>query len=325
MSDTPSYGIVTPARDEVANLRRLVDSVLAQRAAPARWVIVDDASTDGTGELAAELASKHSWITSIPAPSKNVASLERGRLAGRDVVAFTAGVSSLQAPPEVVVKLDADVSFAEDFFERLIGAFAADPALGIAGGTCLELEHGEWQPVYITGDSVRGAIRAYRWKCLQDVLPLPECLGWDGLDAIHAKLKGWETRTLLDVRFFHHRRMGERDGSMRKGWESQGRAAHYMGYRPSYVLFRAMFHARRSPAALAMVTGYASAARAREPRHPDQTVVDALREQQRLRHLRDRLQEKIGRRRALAPRSERSPSRSQRAESPGARSRDQAG
>lgn len=318
-----SYAIVTPARDEAANVRRLADSVLAQRWAPRQWVIVDDASTDGTGALARELALEHPWITTIPAPRRSDASLELGRLAGRDVVAFMAGVSSLDRAPDVVVKLDADVSFGDDFFERLLDAFVADQTLGIAGGLCLELDAGEWRPVFITGDTVRGATRAYRWECLQDVLPLPECLGWDGLDAIHAKLEGWETRTLADVRFYHHRRMGERDGSMRKGWESQGRAAHYMGYRPSYVLFRALFHARRSPAALAMLTGYASAARAGEPRHPDRTVVDALREQQRLRHLHDRLQEKIGRRQGGA--TQHSASRPERASSPRGRSRDRAG
>ena len=121
-------------------------------------------------------------------------------------------------------------------------------------------------------------------------------MGWDGVDALQASLLGWETRTLQDLPFYHHRPMGERDGSMRKGWESQGRAAHYMGYRPSYVVFRALFHARRSPAALAMLTGYASAALRHEQRHSDRDVVEMLREKQRVRHLHDRLREKLGRR-----------------------------
>ncbi len=301
MTDTLSYAIVTPARNEAGNLPRLAEALFTQREVPRQWIIVDDASTDGTTAFAIELARERSWVTVISAPRRKEASLERGRLGGRPVIGFTAGLSLLDPPPDVVVKLDADVSFAEDFFERLLEAFADDPALGIAGGTCLELQDGIWRDVFITGDTVRGATRAYRWACLQDVLPLPECMGWDGIDALQANLHGWETRTLLDLPFYHHRPMGERDGSMRKGWDSQGRAAHYMGYRPSYVVFRALFHARRSPGALAMVTGYASAALGKEERHPDERVVASLREKQRARHLHDRLREKLGRRRLKPP------------------------
>jgi hypothetical protein len=297
MSERLSYAVVTPARNEEANLRRLADALFAQRAMPRSWVIVDDGSTDGTGELARELA-KRSWVWAISAPRQDrQVALERGRLGGRPVIAFKAGLARIDPPPDVVVKLDADLSFGSDFFERLVGAFADDPRLGIAGGTCLELEEGSWQEVHITGDTVRGATRAYRWACLQDVMPLPECMGWDGLDAVQAKLHGWKTRTLRDVPFYHHRPMGSRDGSTRKGWDSQGRAAHYMGYRPSYVLFRSLFHAcKSSPDALAMLSGYASAAFAHEGQHPDRAVIDALREQQRARHLHDRLREKLGRR-----------------------------
>lgn len=294
-----SYAIVTPARNEEANLRRLADAVFAQRAAPEKWVIVDDGSTDGTRELACDLAEQRPWVTAISAPrQERQVALELGRLGGRPVIAFNAGLTHVKPPTDVAVKLDADVSFGEDFFERLVGAFAGDPSLGIAGGTCLELDDGIWREVYITGDTVRGAARAYRWACLQDVMPLPECMGWDGLDAVQAGLHGWQTRTLRDLPFYHYRPMGHRDGSARKGWDSQGRAAHYMGYRPSYVLFRSLFHAcKSSPDALAMVKGYASAALGHEEQHPDRAVVDSLREQQRVRHLHDRLREKLGRRR----------------------------
>jgi glycosyltransferase involved in cell wall biosynthesis len=298
VSNSLSYAVVTPARNEATNLRRLAGSLFAQRAVPLEWVIVDDGSTDGTDDLARELATQRGWVTAIHAPSQDrQVALERGRLSGRPVIAFKAGLVHLRTEPDVVVKLDADVTFGDDFFELLIRAFEDDPTLGIAGGTCLELTAGSWREVHITGDTVRGATRAYRWACLQDVMPLPECMGWDGIDAVKAKLHGWRTRTLRELPAYHHRPMGLRDGSGRKGWDSQGRAAYYMGYRPSYVLFRSLFHTcRSSPDALAMVTGYTSAALRHEPRHPDRAVVDALREQQRVRHLHDRLREKLGRR-----------------------------
>ena len=38
----------------------------------------------------------------------------------------------------------------------------------------------------MTGSTVWGATRAYRWECLQQVLPLEERLGWDGIDEFKA-------------------------------------------------------------------------------------------------------------------------------------------
>ena len=58
------------------------------------------------------------------------------------VKAFHAGLRALDVEPDVVVKLDADVSMEPDYFERQLGAFEADDRLGISSGTCLELEDG---------------------------------------------------------------------------------------------------------------------------------------------------------------------------------------
>jgi hypothetical protein len=55
-----------------------------------------------------------------------------------------------------------------------------------------------------------------------------------------------------------------------------------MGYRPSYLAIRAVYRARREPAALAMIWGYLAAAATRAPRCPDQRVIRVLRERQRL-------------------------------------------
>ncbi len=43
-------------------MRRTLDSTLAQSAPPARWVIVDDGSTDDTPRVLAEYAAKHPCI-----------------------------------------------------------------------------------------------------------------------------------------------------------------------------------------------------------------------------------------------------------------------
>ena len=92
-----------------------------------------------------------------------------------------------------MVKLDADISFANDYFERLLASFDDDPRLGIASGTCFEQRDGEWCERHVTADHVWGACRAYRAACLEQVSPLEERMGWDGIDVLKANARGWRT------------------------------------------------------------------------------------------------------------------------------------
>jgi glycosyltransferase involved in cell wall biosynthesis len=286
-----SYAAITPVRDEEENLERLAACMVAQTLLPASWLIVDNGSTDGTVALAEALAQDHDWIRLAHAEAA-----DRARPGAPIVRAFKAGLDQLDEQPDVIVKLDADVSMGEDYFERILQAFSADPRLGIAGGACLELEDGEWTETYVTGDHVRGASRCYRRECLEAVSPLEERVGWDGIDELKAAVLGWHTRLLRDVPFRHHRRVGERDGGSTARWKRQGQGAYFMGYRFSYLLLRTAHHARRNPSALAMVLGYTSAAARREPRCADDAVTSYLREQQRLTRLRSRMREAKGQR-----------------------------
>ena len=126
-----------------------------------------------------------------------------------------------------------------DYFERLLDAFARDPSLGIASGSAWELDDGVWRQRFVTGGTVWGATRAYRWECLQEVLPLEERHGWDGIDQLKARARGWHTTTLTDLPFRHHRAEGLGDGSTWAHWAANGDTAYFMGYRPWYLLAHA--------------------------------------------------------------------------------------
>ena len=110
-----SYTVITPARDEAENLPRLAAGLAAQTVLPAAWVIVDNGSTDGTLELASELAREHSWVTVLTIEVEDTPTR-----AGPTVQAFQLGLASLGPRPDIVVKLDADVSFSPDYFARLL-------------------------------------------------------------------------------------------------------------------------------------------------------------------------------------------------------------
>jgi poly-beta-1,6-N-acetyl-D-glucosamine synthase len=285
-----SYALVTPARNEAENLRRLGACVRAQTVQPLEWLIVDDGSTDDTDVVAAELGREARVRVLTPQPSREAA-LQDGRRAGRDMVAFKTGLAALSRRPDVVLKLDADVSFDSDYFERLLRAFEDDPRLGIAGGTCYEQDGvGRWRAYRVTGGHIRGATRAYRWACLEDVSPLEERIGWEAVEEARAALKGWHTETVEALRFYHHRRLGARDGAWR-AWVAQGHLAHHLGYRLPFTLLKILYRMRREPAAVAMIWGWIEAERRGDARHPDSDVRSYIRSQQLVRRIPSRIGE----------------------------------
>ena len=148
--------MITPVRDEA-------DEHPPPRREPARA----DRAARALARRRQRLPGRHargrrgSWrrgtVDSAPAHATATA-LGRARRA-RSCARSIRALAELADPPDVVVNLDADVSFEPDFFERLLDAFAADPTLGIASGTCYELEGGDWRERHVTGSTVWGATR----------------------------------------------------------------------------------------------------------------------------------------------------------------------
>lgn len=290
MTATARYAVVTPVRNEAENLPGLAESLTAQTISPETWVVVENGSTDETAEIARELASRHPWtrvVETAPTPE--------GERARPIVVAFQAGIAALSPRPQFIAKVDADVTLPPGYFEGLLERLDADPELGVVSGTCLEQHGGAWLERFGTGSSVWGAARVYRWRCLEQLLPLENRTAWDWIDVAEANVRGWRTAVARDQLFYHHRREGDRARTRWAQWSSQGRAAHYLGYRTSYLIVRALYRSIRDPAALALVSAYAGAALQRQERCQKTALVAHVREQQLLRNLTRRATEALGR------------------------------
>jgi glycosyltransferase involved in cell wall biosynthesis len=285
-----SYALVTAARDEAAHLTALAPTVIAQTLRPSAWIIVDDGSSDGTASIARELADRYAWIV-VVSTGRGEKGLREGRREGRDLLALQQGLRELSQPVDLITKLDADITLPLDYFERLAAAFESDPRLGMATGTRCELEDGHWHERHLTASAVAAQCRTYRWDCWEQVQPLEPCLGWDGVDEARAVLAGWRTQVIPGLQFRHHRPMGQRDGSGFRARAAEGVAAYYMGYRPSYLLARVLWHARRDPTALGMIWGWLTALTSRGRRCPDPAVRAYVRRQQSARYLTRRLRE----------------------------------
>ena len=49
-SSTGGYVVITPVRNEGLYLQKTIDSVVSQTLLPRKWIVVNDGSTDNTGQ-----------------------------------------------------------------------------------------------------------------------------------------------------------------------------------------------------------------------------------------------------------------------------------
>jgi biofilm PGA synthesis N-glycosyltransferase PgaC len=279
------YVIITPVRNEEQHLPATLASVCSQSIQPARWIIVDDGSTDGTNRIADEAARQQEWIKVLHRESLGP------RLAGAGVMAaFYAGIKSLGAESwQYLVKLDGDVTFERDYFENCFAHFAAEPRLGIAGGLICNSVNGSLCPESKEDPPfhVRGATKIYRYECWQAIGGLIQVAGWDTVDELRANMLGWTTRTLPDIPIVHHRPAGGAYGAW-SNWIKNGYANYVSRYHPLFMLLKCVKRLIQKPygiAALALWVGFCRGHIKRAWRVEDQEFVRYFHRQQMLRLL----------------------------------------
>jgi biofilm PGA synthesis N-glycosyltransferase PgaC len=231
-TELPDYAVISPVKDEARDFERTAQALLAQTHRPRRWVVVDDGSTDRTFEIASRYAAAHDWITVMRARASG--RRERGAPIVR---AFNQGLASLQSRPDFVVKLDGDLFLPAHYFAWVAATFAVEPRAGVVGGVVFVNQDGEWVYDRVSRRTVHGAIKAYRYDCLEEIGGLHESMGWDGIDEYGARARGWGVHVLSELSVLHYKTRGSAQPWLRARWE-EGRGVHYMGYRVGAVARR---------------------------------------------------------------------------------------
>lgn len=235
-----NYIVISPVRNEAQYIEQTIQSMLNQTIKPAKWIIVNDSSTDETAEIIARYTGAHSWLE-LANKSHRDNQVDRQR--GKGVIdTFYFGYERLIGQDyEYIIKLDGDISFEANYFEFLLEKFRANPKLGIAGGFIYERFDGKNWSVRSAKHHVGGPAKMYRRACFEAIGGLIPMLGWDGIDEWKALSLGWQVESFPKVRVWHHRTTGSATGLVKAKIE-QGYGAHYMGYHPLYLIARGLRH-----------------------------------------------------------------------------------
>ncbi|HEX9030923.1 MAG TPA: glycosyltransferase family 2 protein [Streptosporangiaceae bacterium] len=111
-----SVTVIVPAFNEELGLPDTLDSLLRQTVRPDRVIVVDDCSTDRTGDIARR------YGVEVLRPSRNLGSKAKAQ-----------NYALPSCDTELVLPVDADTALADDYIERIVVPFR-DPAVVVAAG-----------------------------------------------------------------------------------------------------------------------------------------------------------------------------------------------
>lgn len=259
---TLALALVVPFLNEREHLPVFLKSIDAQSRRPDQLVLVDDGSSDGSYELARAFAQLRPYAVALRRPPRPP---EADRLASAaELRAFQWGLEQVEIEYDIVAKLDADLELSPLHLAVIEAHFKRDPDLGVAGGyLSIRLPDGALVRERHPADHVRGPNKFYRRECLAQISPLPAHLGWDTIDEVKARMRGWRTTSveIPGADSVHLRPTGMHDGRLRAYWR-WGECAYGFGSHPLHIVAGTVTRFRERPyvaSGAAYMLGWAAA------------------------------------------------------------------
>ncbi|MHA7059678.1 glycosyltransferase family 2 protein [Aquimarina sp. M1] len=216
--------IVIPAHNEELLITKTLDSLVRQTLLPKKIVVVNDNSTDTTEAVVREFTKNHRYISLL-----NTTSSEDHMPGSKVINAFYQGYKTLDKGYDIICKFDADLIFPENYLETLVKHFNQNPTIGMVGGFCYIQKDNDWILENLTNkDHIRGALKAYRKSCFEEIGGLKLAMGWDTVDELLAQYHNWQIKTDESLKVKHLKPTGNTYNPKAK--YKQGEAFYKMRY-----------------------------------------------------------------------------------------------
>ncbi len=257
---TEAYVLITAARNEEATIETTIQSVLSQEAPPQEWVVVNDDSTDRTGDIIDRYARQAHYIKHLRLqrrPQRNFSS---------QVFAIQSGCAALRSNDySYLGLLDADLRFPPHYYKTLLVRFREDAQQGIIGGLVVDVTEAKPEKPPRNLSEVAGATQFFRRACYEaqgGLLPIPEG-GYDAIACVRARMLGYKTETFPDLVVDHLKPRNAAFGRpLRRKWQL-GMRDYALAYHPLFEFTKCCSRAAQVPffiGAAAWFLGYACAA-----------------------------------------------------------------
>jgi glycosyltransferase involved in cell wall biosynthesis len=267
------YIVVTPCRNEEKNLPNLLLSMTAQTIRPAFWIIVDDGSTDKTGEIIGEAEKNYGWIKGIHLEEhEKYMGTHISYVCNEGFVFAKEYCNEKCISYEYIAVVDADNILEARYFEKLIEEFEKDDKLGIASGNSafadvekifdvlrannpkVSVMDNEFWQMWDTSfmqiqnsreDLPMGSARMWRRDCFEETGGyLPVALP-DAVSNAKAKMKGYGTRRFMDIIIVE--RYGLKKQGLWAGYKEKGESLFFLGQPLSFAVLKAFNYSLKKP------------------------------------------------------------------------------
>jgi biofilm PGA synthesis N-glycosyltransferase PgaC len=268
-----SYLLISPCRNEAEFMVNTLDSVVNQSVPPAKWIIVDDGSTDTTPEILQRYSDQYDFIQIVTRENRGHRSVGPGV-----IEAFYAGLAVVGLNDyQFVCKLDLDLDLPARYFEILMQRMNENKRIGTCSGKPYNRRGNELVSEKRGDEMSVGMTKFYRTSCFQQIGGFVSEVMWDAIDCHRCRQLGWLACSWDDpeLRFVHLRIMGSSQDSVYQGRMRHGFGQYFMGTGLIYMFATSVFRMLHPPYVLggvAMFWGYLQSLIRRVPKYKDKQL-----------------------------------------------------
>jgi glycosyltransferase involved in cell wall biosynthesis len=260
--------LVTPVKNEISNIERLINSLSKQSTKINSWIIIENDSDDGSAEYLSNIKSlknvENLYVIKLSFKYKSY------QLGIKYSTIIKYGFDYLMKLDcyesiDYVGILDSDCFPEERYYEKLISFMERESSIGISSGIMMLNSN---QKSFSNSNHVRGSGRLWKKKCFEEA-GYYIGMSADSISRIKAIMIGWQVKVCPDCVFY------SREANSRVNLDYAGKSAYYNGFTVTYVFLKTVLYIFRRPKhGVKYFAGYFKSMFKRLPKNTDLAVIN---------------------------------------------------